>query len=312
MFKNGIPRSLDHVAAASVVENWKADSSWGNPPRGKANTKIGRTFREIATELGEVYTPIDEQEFVKWYCSLLKLDQKIEMKAIDILEKTEEDVQAGVKPSVVAAAAVYFASTLFDDVSLTQKDVSAVSLTNISTISRRYRELMEFFNDREEDYDISAQPYVGDAPWLKPSDKRKLSNIQDGEYRYKRGELREELKHLFEYELIELQDGEPELTELGDEYLNDQLDPNSLIRAKIWPQDQKFIVWMLENEPKSLWEIRSEYPEKVPSPNLYLRRNPTGISPRKLEREGYLEGSFNGYRVSRETKEVLHRNSQRK
>lgn len=298
--KKEVPRGIKHVATASVVQNGRPkDDSWGTSTYGNKRTKIGRAFREIANELGEIYTPIDPREFITWYCSLLGLDQEIQQKAIEILDKTEEDRQAGGKPSVVAAGAVYFAATLFDEIDLSQEEVSSVSVTNVRTVRKHYRDLMEFFSEREDSYDISAQPYVGDAHWLKPNDKEKLVEIGEGEWTSKKRRTfhKHELHNFFEYELISLQEGEPKLTCLGEKYIAGQLDPSSLKRTKIWPPYQDFITWMLRKEPISSVEIQMTYHSRIRHPSI-------------LKKEGYLEGSSSYYRVSKEAREILHRNSQ--
>lgn len=298
--KYEVPRGLSHVAAASVVRNHKreADDSWGNPSWGGKSTLVGRSYREVAAHVGEVHTGLDPGTFIGWYCNLLGVNQQVELRAKEILEITEDDRETGGKPSVIAAAALYFASTHFDDIDLTQKDISEISLTHERTIRKRYRELMESFTERDDEYDISTQPYVGDAPWMNPRDREVLQAIRDSNWEGSKvkDQARWDLITLFEYELVDFEDDEPVVTVLGEKYLEGDLNPNELIKTRLMPPLPSFLNWLIENEPKSSWELRSkDLPRRLP---------------RYLMNKGYLEGSFFGYRVSDEAKNILQRESQ--
>ena len=181
--QNNIPRRLQHISAASTVPSWRdsADESWGNSDRRPVRSKIGQAYRQIADELSVVAEPVEADVFVQWYCSELNLSQDVQSRAVDIVKKTHSDTGRRKQPAVVAAAAVYFGSTFTSNTAVTQRDVSSLSLVSARKIRDRYHEQRDWFHEHEDDFDMGSQPYVGDTPWMKPGDREKLAQLEDGD-----------------------------------------------------------------------------------------------------------------------------------
>ncbi|OGI16000.1 hypothetical protein A3K63_01000 [Candidatus Micrarchaeota archaeon RBG_16_49_10] len=123
----GTPRTLDEIAEASGLE--KRD--------------IGRTYRYIARELDIRILPADPKGFVPRFCSMLNLSDKVQAKAIDILEKANSlDITSGKGPTGVAAAAIYISCVLVGEKRTQREVASIVSVTEV-TIRNRYKEIVE-------------------------------------------------------------------------------------------------------------------------------------------------------------------------
>jgi transcription initiation factor TFIIB len=70
----GIPRSLDEVAAVSRVERME----------------IGRTYRYFSKELSLEMEPVDPRKYVPRFCSELDLSEEVQAKANEIIDTTAE------------------------------------------------------------------------------------------------------------------------------------------------------------------------------------------------------------------------------
>jgi len=70
----GIPRSLDEIAAVSRVDRME----------------IGRTYRYISKELSLEMQPVDPKKYVPRFCSELELSEEVESKANEIIDTTAE------------------------------------------------------------------------------------------------------------------------------------------------------------------------------------------------------------------------------
>jgi transcription initiation factor TFIIB len=125
--KEGIPRSLEEVAAVSRVEQ----------------KEIGRTYRYISKELGLKMEPVDPKEYVPRFCSELDVSEEVKMKANEIIDVTaEQGLLSGKSPTGFAAAAIYAASLLCNE-KQTQREVAAVAQVTEVTIRNRYQEQIE-------------------------------------------------------------------------------------------------------------------------------------------------------------------------
>jgi transcription initiation factor TFIIB len=125
--KEGIPRSLEEVAAVSRVEQ----------------KEIGRTYRYISKELGLKMEPVDPKEYVPRFCSELDVSEEVKMKANEIIDVTaEQGLLSGKSPTGFAAAAIY-ASSLLCNEKQTQREVAAVAQVTEVTIRNRYQEQIE-------------------------------------------------------------------------------------------------------------------------------------------------------------------------
>jgi transcription initiation factor TFIIB len=120
----GIPRSLDEIAAVSRVDRME----------------IGRTYRYISKELSLEMQPVDPKKYVPRFCSELELSEEVESKANEIIDTTaEQGLLSGKSPTGYAAAAIY-ASSLLCNEKKTQNAVASVAQVTEVTIRNRYQE----------------------------------------------------------------------------------------------------------------------------------------------------------------------------
>lgn len=120
----GIPRSLDEVAAVSRVERME----------------IGRTYRYLSQELSLEMEPVDPKKYVPRFCSELDLPEEVQAKANEIIDTTaEKGMLSGKSPTGYAAAAIY-ASALLCNEKKTQREVANVAQVTEVTIRNRYQE----------------------------------------------------------------------------------------------------------------------------------------------------------------------------
>ncbi|TYL38017.1 transcription initiation factor IIB 3 [Natronococcus pandeyae] len=120
----GIPRSLDEVAAVSRVDRME----------------IGRTYRYISQELHLEMEPVDPKKYVPRFCSELDLSEEVQAKANEIIDTTaEQGMLSGKSPTGYAAAAIY-ASALLCNEKKTQRVVAEVAQVTEVTIRNRYQE----------------------------------------------------------------------------------------------------------------------------------------------------------------------------
>ena len=123
----GIPRSLEEVAAVSRVER----------------KEIGRTYRYVAQELGLEMEPVNPKKYVPRFCSELTLPEEVQAKANEIIDvTTEQGLLSGKSPTGYAAAAIYAASLLCNE-KKTQREVADVAQVTEVTIRNRYQEQIE-------------------------------------------------------------------------------------------------------------------------------------------------------------------------
>ena len=120
----GIPRSLDEVAAVSRVDR----------------KEIGRTYRYVSQELDLEMQPVDPKKYVPRFCSELELPEEVQTKANEIIDTTaEQGMLSGKSPTGYAAAAIY-ASALLCNQKKTQREVADVAQVTEVTIRNRYQE----------------------------------------------------------------------------------------------------------------------------------------------------------------------------
>lgn len=130
----GTPRTLDEIAEASGLEK----------------REIGRAYRYISRELKIRILPSNPRDFVPRFCSMLGLSDKVQAKAVKILEKANEmDITSGKGPTGVAAAAIYIACVLLGE-KRTQREVASIVNVTEVTIRNRYKELVEKLGLEEE------------------------------------------------------------------------------------------------------------------------------------------------------------------
>jgi len=125
-----VPRTLDEITKASRL----------------SKKEISRCYRFIARELKLKLIPTSPIAYVSRFCSNLELDDEVEAKVMEILNKAiSRELTAGLGPLGLAGAAIYIASVLCNK-RKTQKEIAeALNVTEV-TIRNRYRELAESLN----------------------------------------------------------------------------------------------------------------------------------------------------------------------
>ncbi len=132
--EEGAPRTLDEISKASGIS--KRD--------------IGKTYRYIARKLDIRILPAKPQDYIPRFGSLLGLDEKVQVKAVKILDQaTSFDVTSGKGPIGVAAAALYIAAVLCGKKKTQREVADAIGVTEV-TIRNRYKEVVEKLGIKDE------------------------------------------------------------------------------------------------------------------------------------------------------------------
>ena len=132
--EEGAPRTLDEISKASGIN--KKD--------------IGKTYRYIARKLRIRILPAKAQDYVPRFGSLLGLSEKVQVKAVKILNEAGSfDVTSGKGPIGVAAAALYIAAVLNGE-KKTQREVADIIGVTEVTIRNRYKEMVESLGIKDQ------------------------------------------------------------------------------------------------------------------------------------------------------------------
>ncbi|MBI4021138.1 MAG: transcription initiation factor IIB [Candidatus Aenigmarchaeota archaeon] len=132
--EEGAPRTLDEISKASGIN--KKD--------------IGKTYRYIARKLRIRILPAKAQDYVPRFGSLLTLSERVQVRAVDVLDEAAKfDVTSGKGPIGVAAAALYIAAVLAGE-KKTQREVADVIGVTEVTIRNRYKEMVESLGIKDE------------------------------------------------------------------------------------------------------------------------------------------------------------------
>lgn len=132
--EEGAPRTLDEISKASGIN--KKD--------------IGKTYRYIARKLKIRILPAKAQDYVPRFGSLLSLSERVQVKAVDVLDDAASyDVTSGKGPIGVAAAALYIAAVLAGE-KKTQREVADVIGVTEVTIRNRYKEMIDSLGIKDE------------------------------------------------------------------------------------------------------------------------------------------------------------------
>ena len=138
--KNHIPRTLDEIAQESTVHR----------------KHIGRTYRFLMRELKMSLRPTSPIDYIPRFCGMLDLERKVELKAIEIVDRAiKEELTSGRGPTGVAASAIYIAATLTSE-RRTQREIAEITGVTEVTIRNRYKEMVKKL-DLEEDMKKHAQ-----------------------------------------------------------------------------------------------------------------------------------------------------------
>ncbi len=120
------PRTLEEISEAT-----------GIPKR-----EIGRNYRYIARELDMRILPAMPKDYVPRFASMLGLSDKVQARAIRILELAKKyEATSGKGPTGVAAAALYIAAVLGDEKRTQREIADSVGVTEV-TIRNRFKEIV--------------------------------------------------------------------------------------------------------------------------------------------------------------------------
>lgn len=144
----GTPRTLEEIAEASGVER----------------REIGRTYRYIARELTMRILPAMPQDYVPRFASMLGLSDKVQARAIRLLELAKKyEATSGKGPTGVAAAALYIAAVLEGEKRTQREIADAIGVTEV-TIRNRFKELCEKLGLEEEVEKKVKEEYIEPEP----------------------------------------------------------------------------------------------------------------------------------------------------
>ncbi len=125
--EEGAPRTLDEISKASGINR----------------RDIGKTYRYIARKLRIRILPAKAQDYVPRFGSLLALPEKVQVRAVEVLDEAgQRDVTSGKGPIGVAAASLYIAAVLEGEKKTQREVADAIGVTEV-TIRNRYKEIVE-------------------------------------------------------------------------------------------------------------------------------------------------------------------------
>ncbi|MBI4020302.1 MAG: transcription initiation factor IIB [Candidatus Aenigmarchaeota archaeon] len=125
--EEGAPRTLDEISKASGINR----------------REIGKTYRYIARKLRIRILPAKAQDYVPRFGSLLGLTEKVQVRAVEVLDDAgKQDVTSGKGPIGVAAASLYIAAVLEGEKKAQREVADAIGVTEV-TIRNRYKEIVE-------------------------------------------------------------------------------------------------------------------------------------------------------------------------
>ena len=132
--EHGAPRTLDEISKASGI----------------SRRDIGKTYRYISRKLTIRILPAKPQDYVPRFGSLLNLTEKVQVRAVKILDQaTNFDVTSGKGPIGVASAALYIAAVLEGEKKTQREVADAIGVTEV-TIRNRYKEIVEKLGIKDE------------------------------------------------------------------------------------------------------------------------------------------------------------------
>lgn len=141
-------RSIESIVAVSLYISCRR----GNIPRTLdeiSNTfnitrkKLGKHYRFISRELKIKLKPTSPVDYVPRFATLLGVSDKVQVKAIKIIEEAvNKGLINGKEPTGVSATSLYIASMLLNE-KRTQKEISEIAGVTEVTIRNRFKEFSE-------------------------------------------------------------------------------------------------------------------------------------------------------------------------
>ena len=148
-------RSIESIIAALVYSLAREYETPRTLPQisqasGIGKRELGRTYRYISRKLNVRILPARAESYIPRFSSMLKLSDRAQMRAIEILKTAKKkDVISGKGPCGCAAAAIYIGSVLEGE-RKTQREVADVVGVTEVTIRNRYKEIAEALDLEEE------------------------------------------------------------------------------------------------------------------------------------------------------------------
>ncbi|MEM0242921.1 MAG: TFIIB-type zinc ribbon-containing protein [Candidatus Aenigmatarchaeota archaeon] len=121
------PRTFDEIAEVVGIDK----------------RELGRAYRYVARELGLRILPADARDYIPRFCSLINVSEKVQKKAMELLEQAEKaGIVSGKGPTGIAAAVIFIAS-LLEGERRTQREIAERCKLTEVTIRNRYKEIIE-------------------------------------------------------------------------------------------------------------------------------------------------------------------------
>ncbi|MEM5870747.1 MAG: TFIIB-type zinc ribbon-containing protein [Candidatus Aenigmatarchaeota archaeon] len=121
------PRTFDEIAEVVGIDK----------------RELGRVYRYVARELGLRILPADARDFIPRFCSLINVSEKVQKRALELLEQAEKaGIVSGKGPTGIAAAVIFIAS-LLEGERRTQREIAEKCKLTEVTIRNRYKEIVE-------------------------------------------------------------------------------------------------------------------------------------------------------------------------
>jgi transcription initiation factor TFIIB len=141
-------RSIDEVSLACVYIAMRnkdfpitlEEMSWKTKVDKR---KVSKYFREIVQEMKIKIKPVYPHIFVPRYCNDAHIAPEIERQAVNLLTKVPMGKIVGKDPNSIAVSAIYLASLMSEEHSITQRELCNVSTVNELTIGKNYKYLAE-------------------------------------------------------------------------------------------------------------------------------------------------------------------------
>lgn len=149
-------RTLGEIIAASILIASRIDDSPQPPAKVSSlcyssQTGVNKSVSRLSKELDVQIGPVDPRNFATEYCEKLRLQQSTEEKAIDVIEQCQEaGLHSGRSPSAFAAAAVYLACLLEDELK-TRLEVADVAGVSPKSITNNYHPQVEHLGYLQEE-----------------------------------------------------------------------------------------------------------------------------------------------------------------
>jgi len=121
------PRTFDEIAEVVGIDK----------------RELGRAYRYASRELNLRILPADARDYIPRFCSLINVSEKVQKRALELLEQAEKaGITSGKGPTGIAAAIIFLAC-LLEGERRTQREIAERCKLTEVTIRNRYKEIVE-------------------------------------------------------------------------------------------------------------------------------------------------------------------------